>query len=161
MASVMQRAVQIDDGAVAQEQQIVTQLKVENNTLREILHIAVSSSSNMYRVDTVDGEAQTEEDEHDEAVDLDSSIITVKEFDISSKDEKSDSVMQSSSDSKNEVPANEQKDDQEKTDESKDLIKKGKDVSDKLQPSQNIDKDVKIDKKEAKKTEKKGKKGNK
>ena len=44
MAAVMQRAIQADDDAVAREQEVIEQLKLENKTLRELLHVTVNSS---------------------------------------------------------------------------------------------------------------------
>jgi hypothetical protein len=94
MAGVMQRAINLDDEAVAREQQLLSQLQLENSTLREILHIAVNGS-NLCRAHAVDTATQTQaaaaaaplsSDDEDPlsemtAFNLDSSIITVKDFD--------------------------------------------------------------------------------
>ena len=59
MAAVMQRAIQADDDAVAQEQAVIEQLKIENKTLRELLHVTVHSSRLCLNEQT-DIETQTE-----------------------------------------------------------------------------------------------------
>ena len=55
----MQRAIQADDDAVAQEQAVIEQLKLENKTLRELLHVTVHNSRLCLNEQT-DIETQTE-----------------------------------------------------------------------------------------------------
>lgn len=92
MIAVMQQAISIDDRQQARDQQLMTQLKLENNTLREVLHIAVSQG-NLYKPPTSDFQAQTDSDCVDtsldedslhmfKSVDLMSSVITVKELEV-------------------------------------------------------------------------------
>lgn len=90
MAAVMKQAILVDDDAVAREQQLVAQLKLENNTLRELLHIAGGATGQKESADiscqTEDGAEGAEGDSEgadmnsiiDKMFDLNSSIISVK-----------------------------------------------------------------------------------
>ena len=60
MAAVMQRAIMADDDAVAREQEVIQQLKLENKTLRELLHVTVHSSR-LCLNEQADTETQTAE----------------------------------------------------------------------------------------------------
>ena len=60
MAAVMQRAIMADDDAVAREQEVIQQLKMENQTLRELLHVTVHSSR-LCLNEQADTETQTAE----------------------------------------------------------------------------------------------------
>lgn len=85
MLSVMQQAVSIDDRQQVRDQQLMSQLKLENNTLREVLHIAVSQGE-FYQPSTSETPTQTDSDEDAlamfDSVNLDSSVITVKELNM-------------------------------------------------------------------------------
>ena len=109
MAAVMKRAILVDDEAVAREQQLVTQLKLENNSLRQLLHIA---SSNLAAVPLADAQCQTEADSDvedasmddiiDTMFDLDSSIISVKQMDLGPKEEPAEDPETPTQDNNNE-----------------------------------------------------------
>ena len=81
----MQQAVSIDDRQQVRDQQLMSQLKLENNTLREVLHIAVSQGE-FYQPNTTEALTQTDSDEDPlamfDSVNLDSSVITVKELNL-------------------------------------------------------------------------------
>lgn len=57
MAAVMQKAVSIDDGLAVSDEQLLQQLRVENQTLRDLLHI--SNASQLRLVESADSETQT------------------------------------------------------------------------------------------------------
>lgn len=86
MAVVMQQSINIDDKGIAREKQLISQLKLENNTLREILHIA-TSNNNLCQRDCKDNYTQTEIVESDDETapfNLESSMLSFKEMSLGS-----------------------------------------------------------------------------
>lgn len=86
MAVVMQQSINIDDKGIAREKQLISQLKLENNTLREILHIA-TTNNNLCQKDSKDIHTQTEINESDDETtpfNLETSMLSFKEMSIGS-----------------------------------------------------------------------------
>lgn len=59
MAAVMQRAVAVDEAHQVAEQQMLIQLRLENNTLRELLRISTMNQAHAYQVSSSDATTQT------------------------------------------------------------------------------------------------------
>ena len=75
MAAVMQRAIMADDDAVAREQEVIQQLKLENKTLRELLHVTVHSSR-LCLNEQADTETQTAEGDSDQEGNPPDGVVT-------------------------------------------------------------------------------------
>lgn len=55
----MQQAAAVDEAHIAAEQQAVTQLRLENKTLRELLRISTMNQAHDYQIVKVESETQT------------------------------------------------------------------------------------------------------
>ena len=170
MASVMNRAIQLDDDAAARQEEVQNQLKLENKTLRELLHIAVNGSQ-FCATETADSEIQTsltDLDTSGTSTTSESSVVEKTVVDVNTKEtpnkagEEDSKESGKESDNKESEKENESikeskesKDSQNAEDKNSSLISDGQCETDTMKRNTNINKKNTPKKEESKKTPKK------